>query len=205
LDGATVFIIGGGPSLRNHDPEKLKGHQVIVTNEAFALHPDALALVFVDVGWWQRRKAEVGKVWQGGLKIGRGNYQAIFRASGVVNVAYRSNWVWSEDPYMLGGKNSGLAAINAAYLMGARRAILLGFDMKPVEGRNNYHTHHPVSGKPNYVHRYVSLFVPEMVKASERIEQAGFIVINATEGSALECFPKRSLDWCLKKYTPASV
>jgi hypothetical protein len=196
----VVYVLGGGPSLRNYDPEELRGQRIIVTNEAFALHPEADALVFVDVGWWQRRKGAVLDVWEGGLLIGRGNYRKLFEAGGCKNVAYRSGVVWSTEPEVLGGKNSGLAAINAAWLMGAKRAVLLGFDMKPVEGRNNYHSIHPVSGKPNYTHRYVQIFIPEIAKASEMVEKVGFVVINATEGSALTCFPKRSLDWCRKMY-----
>lgn len=196
----VVYIFGGGPSLRNYDPAELRGKPIIVTNEAFNLHPEAVALVFVDVGWWQRRKKVVQEKWQGGHLIGRGNYRKLWEAGGCLNVAYRSGVVWSTEPYVLGGKNSGLAAINCAWLMGAKRAVLLGFDMRPVEGRNNYHSTHPVSGKPNYTHRYVQIFIPEIAKASAFIEKVGFVVINATPNSALTCFPKRSLEWCREMY-----
>lgn len=200
LNGETVWVIGGGPSLRNHDPSALKDEEVVVTNEAFALYPTALALVFVDVGWWQRRKSAIRNTWKGRFIIGRGNYRKIYAGDGVLNVAYRSGMEWSANNRILGGKNSGLAALNCAWLMGASRAILLGFDMKPTDGRNNYHALHPVSGKPNYTHRYVSLFIPEMERAAKRTEDLGFVVINATPDSALTCFPSRPYDWCLENF-----
>jgi len=147
-----------------------------------------------------RRRAAVEKVWKGGLLIGRGTFHKQYTKHGCENVAYRSGMIWSQNPKQLAGKNSGLAALNCAYLMGAARAILLGFDMKPQEGRNNFHNLHPVSGKPNYTHRYVNLFIPEFIQAAKNCDDLGFVVINATPGSALECFPKRSLDWCLERY-----
>ncbi len=198
VQGKNVFVIGGGPSLRNFDPVVLDGRCVIVTNEAFSMVPDARALVFVDIGWWQNRKQDVLETFTGRI-IGRGPYRTMYQADNILNVAFRSGDYWSEDPRQLGGRNSGLAAMNAAILMGAKRVFLLGFDMKPVEDRNNYHNRHPTSVGRN-LHRYINIFLPEMVKASKRIEALGHIIINCTPGSALTCFPERTLEWVLKTY-----
>jgi len=205
LAGQTAWVIGGGPSLRNFDPACLAGRAVLVTNEAFSLVPDAVALVFVDVGWFQRRKAAIKRTWRGSYVIGRGPNHKLYASDGVTNVAYRSGLYWSENSRILGGKNSGLAAVNAAWLMGATRAILLGFDMKPTPGpdgrqRNNYHNLHPGPQDRNYTHRYKHLFIPEFEKAAQEMERLGFVVINATPDSALTCFPMRSLQWCLDRY-----
>lgn len=198
IQGRDVFVIGGGPSLRNFDPKILEGRDVIVTNEAFSMIPDAKVLVFVDIGWWQGRKQAVLDTFTGTI-IGRGPYSSMYRADKIVNVAFRSGDYWSEDPRQLGGRNSGLAAINAAVLMGARRVFLLGFDMRSVGDRNNYHILHPTSvGRQQ--HRYLNIFLPEMVKASQRIEALGHIVINCTPDSALTCFPERTLEWVLRTY-----
>lgn len=201
LIGESVFILGGGPSLRNFQSRQLEGRRVIATNEAFSLCPSADALVFVDVAWWQRRVHDIREVWRGGVIIGRGPYGRMYKSSGeVVNVAYRSGMVWSEDPRLLGGKNSGLAAMNAAYLMGADRVFLLGFDCRNVGGRNNYHHLHDDASQRNVGNRYLNLFIPEFIQAAKKIEQLGWEVWNLTPGSALKCFPERSIEWALKNY-----
>lgn len=201
LIGESVFIIGGGPSLRNFQSSQLEGRRVIVTNEAFSLYPKADALVFVDVGWWQRRVHEVLEVFDG-LIIGRGPYGSMYKANGLemVNVAFKSGMVWSEDSRMLGGKNSGLAALNAAFLMGADRAFLIGFDLRSISGRNNYHHLHDDASQRNVQNRYLNLFIPEFVKANGRIKHLGWEVYNLTPGSALKCFPERSMDWAMKEF-----
>ncbi len=198
LDGKSVFIIGGGPSLRSFDPREIDGRTVIVTNEAYAVIPDAHALVFVDFHWWQRRREDVLGSFKGKI-VGRGPYDWQYRKDGVINVGYKTGQHWSDDPRVVGGKNSGLAALNAAALMGAERAFLLGFDMRQVEGRANYHRLHlAVEQKQN---RYHDLFIPEFCKAAKRIEQLGRpIVINCTPGTALKCFPERTLEWVLREY-----
>lgn len=197
LEGEDVFVLGGGPSLRNFDATLLEGREVIVTNEAFLLAPWARALVFVDFHWWSRRMPEVQETF-GGLLIGRGPYRDAYRRHGVTNLAYRSGEVFSQDPRLLGGRNSGLAAVNAAWLMGASRIFLLGFDMaSSPDGRNNFHNLYE-DGPKAPAHRYVGIFLPEFDKAAKRLETiGGGVVINLTEGSALTSFPERSLDWAL--------
>ena len=197
MPGEDVFILGGGPSLRNFDVSVLGSAKVIATNEAFILAPNAEALVFVDYHWWARRELEVRETFAGEL-IGRGPYRSAYRRTGVTSVAYRSGEVFSIDPRLLGGRNSGLAAVNAAWLMGAARIFLLGFDMKGDGSRNNFHNLYPDSPKAP-AHRYVSIFLPEFEKAAKRLETiGGGVVINLTPGSALKCFPERSLDWALE-------
>ena len=197
LAGDDVFVIGGGPSLRNFDFEKLAGRKVIVTNEAFTLVPSAVALVFVDHHWWAARQGAVQARPFTGQVVGRGPYRDAYGRSGVTRVAYRSGEAWSMDPRLLGGRNSGLAAVNAAWLMGAERIFLLGFDMGASQGRNNFHNLYPESPAAP-AHRYVGIFIPEFEKAAKRLETiGGGVVINLTPGSALRCFPERDLDWAL--------
>ena len=138
------------------------------------------------------------KVFTGQL-IGRGPYLDSYRRTGVTALAFRSGEYWSQDLRILGGHNSGLAAANAAWLMGAARIFLLGFDMKASDGRSNFHNLYSENPK-GPAHRYVSIFLPEFVQASKRLETiGGGVVINLTPDSAMTCFPERSLDWALEK------
>ena len=75
----------------------------------------------------------------------------------------------------------------------------LGFDMQgAADGRNNFHNLYADAPKAP-AHRYVGIFLPEFEKAAKRLEAiGGGVVINLTPGSALKCFPERSLDWALE-------
>jgi hypothetical protein len=198
LAGRSVFVLGGGPSLRSFDARCLDGRLVVVTNEAFQIKPDSHALVFVDIHWWQRRREDVLAAFRGRV-VGRGPYDWQYRKDGVTGCGYRREEYWSQDPRILGGKNSGLAAINAAALMGAKRIFLLGFDMQQTGGRSNFHRLHPAAETKQ--NRYADLFLPEFARAAKRIEQLGRpVVINCTPGTALKCFPERTLEWVLQEY-----
>lgn len=193
-DGDTVFILGGGPSLRNFDFERLRGRQVIATNEAFLECPWARALCFVDINWWNKRGEEVKRRFRGML-ISRGPHRPRLQKDGVLCCAMKTGLRWSTDPRMLAGSNSGLVALNAACLMGAGRAVLLGFDMRAVDGRANYHGRHRML--LNQQHRgnsYTRTFLGEFEKAAQEIRGSGFEVVNATPGSAMKWFPMVELE-----------
>lgn len=84
-----------------------------------------------------------------------------------------------------GGGNSGYQAVNLAYQLGAKRIVLLGFDM--------FGTHffgdHPVGlGRDSPF----KLFIESFETITSEVE-----IINCTRRSALNCFPKMSLELVL--------
>jgi hypothetical protein len=123
----------------------------------------------------------------------------------------------SNDPrFVAWGLSSGYAAINIATLLGSRRVVLLGFDMRkrmvchecdlpfddepkcphcnittlPVNDNNlraNWHTDHKTGARPNH-NPYRRFLAPfkAMVKVSDKL---GIEIINATPGSKLTTFP----------------
>lgn len=93
----------------------------------------------------------------------------------------------SLDPrYLVTGRNSGFQALNLAVLAGAKRVILVGFDGKPgVDGRDHFHGGHP---RPTPEAAY-PLYRSAMVAASAALRNAGVEVLNASPGSAIDCFP----------------
>jgi len=50
--GETVFIIGGGPSVRGQNIEALRGRRVIAINSSYLVAPWADYLIFADERWW---------------------------------------------------------------------------------------------------------------------------------------------------------
>jgi hypothetical protein len=82
--------------------------------------------------------------------------------------------------------STGACALNLAFHFGARRIILLGYDMRRVDGRHNWHRDNPgltprLDPYPAYRRRF--RYIAESLR-SRSVE-----VLNATPGSALTDFP----------------
>lgn len=93
----------------------------------------------------------------------------------------------SNDPEYVGGHCGGSSAINLAYLLGAKRVVLLGFDMRP----GNWHNNHKL---PPQKGQHENRFIPALKVMAPGLAEAGCEVVNATPGSALTCFPMISLE-----------
>jgi hypothetical protein len=98
-----------------------------------------------------------------------------------------------------GGGNSGFQALNLAVQFGARRIILIGFDMSDAGGvhwygRNNWQ----MANNPNSSNfmRWTAAFD----RAAPVLEQAGVEVVNAAPHSALRCFKRTSVADALKAW-----
>lgn len=95
----------------------------------------------------------------------------------------------SRDGYIRQGGNSGFQAVGLALLFGARRIILLGFDMQYSQRRSHWHGDH-----------HGDLHNPEPARFDAWMDhfaalgaQSGAQIINCTRDSALTCFPKADL------------
>lgn len=97
---------------------------------------------------------------------------------------------YSLDPGLIHyGDNSGFQAINLAILLGAVKIVLVGYDMRHVNGKSHFFGDHP----KEHLHQrdeygsFLPLF--EAAPAPEGVE-----IINATPGSALTCYPMMGLE-----------
>ena len=93
---------------------------------------------------------------------------------------------FSADPEVIHyGSNSGFQALNLALLFGGDPIILVGFDMRVVEGKRHFFGDHPpgLSNTTTYQN-----FVAHFDRAMKKSPTAAKI-LNATPGSALTCFP----------------
>ena len=85
--------------------------------------------------------------------------------------------------------------VNLAYLFGAKKIILLGFDMKrDKDKKSHWHGDHP-----GFLNK--SLPVEKWIKNFKQLaldlKSEGVHVINATRDSDLECFEKQKLEVAL--------
>jgi hypothetical protein len=79
-------------------------------------------------------------------------------------------------------KTSGASAINLAYHLGAKKIVLLGFDMQIVDGNENWHKDHVFQGdKPNPY----PLFLEPFKGISEDLKKLNVEIVNTCMDSAI--------------------
>lgn len=185
-EGETVHVIGGGRSLLNFNPDRVRGDKVIAVNNAgLDLVPFADILFFTDNQWltWNaarlkqfpRTKVTRNRPTIGGIDI------KLLRYHGAVDRGFPG---LSRDPKYIGGQCGGSTAINLAYLLGGRTIRLWGFDMKP----GHYHDDHKV---PTFDHVYLE-YIATLERMARMLEADGVDVVNMNPDSALTCFRKES-------------
>src|SRR5262249_19842922 len=84
------------------------------------------------------------------------------------------------------GFNSGFQAVNLALQFGAQHIVLVGFDMRVVDGREHFFGSHPEC--QGFGPLSLELFISEFGKAARDLSD-DIEIVNATPGSALKCFP----------------
>jgi len=189
------FIIGGGPSLRGFDFERLRGKgKIIAVNRAYLDCPFADMLVFMDKSRFYRwamenkldKKSKVRFEEFKGIKVYVGthdipNVMLVPRAG-----KYGLSTSLEEGIYI--GTNSGYSALSIALCLGAQPIYLLGFDMK---------YERDAKGKPiSHYHKYPAVqeekvvrdFKEGLEKLAPELRLRGRRVINLNPDSGLRCF-----------------
>jgi hypothetical protein len=205
--GQRCFIIGGGPSLKGFDFERLRGERVIAINKAFKDAPFADIMFAMDhpliellasgkLGEDYRQAFEFfpgAKLW---LDLSGYSYPA-----GVYSVpsAGATGWSTSLSQGLVHGNNSGYGALNLAMILGAGPIYLLGYDCKRgADGSKNYHNGYLSGSNPDAM----NIFKRE-IEAGAKLEQAiSHRIVNLNPDSALACFPFGDVDKILPKVVP---
>jgi hypothetical protein len=90
------------------------------------------------------------------------------------------------------GGNSGWMGLNLAFLYGARRIYLLGFDMGAApDGKRHFDGDHP---KPLVQAMPFAEWIHRIDKAAPQLKAEGCKVVNCTRRSALKCFPMSTVE-----------
>ena len=205
-------MFGGGPSLKNFDPERLAGRRRIAINRIVlpvdvagrtvtdsAFDPadlrwpgirDADVLYFGDRSWWQKDGPAV-------LAFFRGKYIVTSSRATAPNILNVMNTgmmgLETKTTGVRSGSNSGYQAINLAYHFGVRRIVLLGFDQNILAGES--HVHGGYGMAPESVqHVLQARMLPFFAHLVKPLAKAGVEVLNASPESALTWWPKITLD-----------
>ena len=93
------------------------------------------------------------------------------------------------------GSNSGYQAINLAYLLGAQRIILLGYDMHRSDDKAHFfgnHPYHKPGGGPN--DSLMRDWCDKFKQLAYDLDKEGVEVINATRKTVLTAFKQQELE-----------
>jgi uncharacterized Rossmann fold enzyme len=132
--GETIYIVGGGPSLKDFDFEKLRNKIVIAVNKAFLYLPFAQVLYWSDSSFYDSFKKEIHLF--KGIKATKNPSP---KTDDIINLVETGRDGLELEPNAIRtGGNSGYAAINVAYHLGAKKIILMGFDAKNGPGGNTH-------------------------------------------------------------------
>jgi len=131
----------------------------------------------MDFAWWQQHIEEV---------------RLNFLGARVSNNALPKNFDINHWPQREVG-NSGAGAVRLAITGGATKVILLGYDCQHTDGKRHWHGNHPkglgnacvVTKWPRHFEKVVSLY-------------PGIEILNATRVTALNVFPRVSLESALE-------
>ena len=190
--GGTIYILGGGPSINNLNLEKLKGKNVIGTNDAYVIASFIPYLYFMDCPWYIQHRDALDHY--DGVKI-----STCVKCANAYDVVYLKTGsprgIDDRKGYLCRGNNSGYGAINVAVKFSPSKIILLGYDMRFVDGRANFHNNHTREVKEE---RYTEEFYKTYEYLKEPLSAKGIEIFNATPNSKLQTFPVISPDEVLK-------
>lgn len=198
---STAFILGGGPSLNDLDLRRLQGHKVLGVNQAYKIKECEVPITYSgDRRWYHWNVNELpsykGKLYTSyphflpnrkyiPTNIGRISKHGISDKS-------RSSVCWNG--------NSGASAINVAYWLGARRIVLLGFDMGRQGRKWNWHTQYPkypaidpATGRGRGKNPYRD-FLKCWDAVARDAKRLGIEILNATPAGNLNKFPRVKLE-----------
>jgi uncharacterized Rossmann fold enzyme len=181
------FIIGGGPSIANTNLDLIKKEFVIGVNMAYKLGTWIDIWMFGDSDIYKNNKEAIEKwpnriVSCAGAAKNNKKIEHYYRC--------RKHNICFEEKHLAFpnvGANSGATAINFAIREGFEQVILLGFDMRIVDGKHHYHNYYKTQPRDDAYKRFLLHFV-------EIAKEAKIEIINATPDSALNVFPKARLE-----------
>ena len=189
--GETVVCAASGPSLTQSDVDSVRGRaRLMVANATFKLAPWADVLYAADGRFWRTYMAEIQRL--GVTSELWSMSQEAHREFGVHHIKRQqgSGYAIAKNSITTGG-NSGYQIVHLAALWGARRIVLLGFDMQRTGGKSHHHGDH-AGGLPNG--RNFAFWVSRFAPLARDLKKRGVEVLNCSRETALKCFQRVALE-----------
>lgn len=194
--GATFVCLGTGPSLTQHDVDFVRSRaRVIAVNDSYRLAPWADVLYACDVKWWRWQSQLHAKHIAAFAGFKYGMQDPSRYVAGVQVLKDCGEHGLEREPHGLRhGRNSGYAAINLAVHLGAAKIILLGYDMSmALKSQSHFFGQHPDQKRPLFrecIRNFKTIVEP--------LNRLHITVVNASRTTALDCFPRVSLERALE-------
>ena len=192
-----IVCIGTGPSLTLNQVQiaRDKGYRLFGCNLTYKIVPDLELLYGCNAAWWDTYYEEVKDLecekWTTNLQAAR---------------KYQINWIGErfglglceEKKVIHHGHGSGYSLVGMAHKKGAKRILLLGYDLKyapDYDGKSQYigkSKRHWFGEYPPHLQHWPSVKVQngvhvELVDLYRSIHEQGLVeIINCSPGSALE-------------------
>lgn len=203
--GQRCFIIGGGPSLRGFDFERLKGERVIAINAAFKFAMFADILFFMDKANFYKPLID-GRMNDGGIKKAWNEFKGhkvfldLLQKRQIpdcyqlyANSALEEGLTHTMKKGLIHGNNSGHGALNLAYCLGANPIYLLGYDfyfVGPKKQRGHFHKIYKHELSESSFKNFIKFFL----KSSKILRRLGVKVYNCNPKSHLRYFEFANID-----------
>lgn len=192
--GRTAVVMGSGPSWNASEAALVHGAPGVKT---IAVNSTMFSHLFADVGY--SGDFLFFKTYAAQLR-GRPGVWTCDKASAE---RWGYSWVKGTNRQGLGTDgalnmlgNSGFQAIQLAYLFGARRILLLGFDMRlGSKGERHHHPDHPA---PCVQEQLFAEWIHKAEQLAKDLKAADCEVINCTPGSALPWFQMATLEEAIR-------
>lgn len=161
--------------------------------DTWRLLPKADVLYGCDEHWWEHHIE----------KINDECTAELWTQCPIAQSRYNLNRIEGESKTGLGkkklhfGGNSGYQAVNLAFLFGATKIILVGFDMQRTNDKIHFfgaHPYHRNGGGPTA--QLLKKWCENFSVMAQDLSQENVEVINASKNSALTCFEKKELELC---------
>ena len=180
-----------------------KGFVLFGCNNIFRVAPDLAVLWATNAGWWDHYWSEA-----------KGHAAEKWTVSAEARDRYGINWIdekdapgLSQDPTVIHhGHGGGYSMLGLAYLMGAARIVLLGYDLAyapDYDGRGRKvgsGPRHFFGEYPPELQHWPSVCVKDgvhfdLVRRYGEVAQQGLVeIVNCTPGSAIKCFPMMDIE-----------
>lgn len=186
------IVAASGPSLTEEVAALCRGERVIAVNDAYRLLPWADVTYACDKAWWGIHRLNVlaGEKWTSHGLSPKNDKRDVADQWGLRVIAGEDRPGFSVDPARIHyASNSGFQAVNLAILFGADPIVLVGFDMRHVDGKSHFFGNHKA---PLRDHAQFGVWRSKFAKAAEKLGGSPKI-INCTPQSALTCFPSMPL------------
>ena len=193
-----AVIIGSGPSLSDEQLQAVQAARSADRCRVIAVNNTAARAHFADIVYFgdylalrqylpTLRRVTTGEWWTASQAAAE-RWQ--------IHVVKSCNRPGLGDERVHLNGNSGLQALNLATLFGARRVLLLGFDMRlGANGAKHWFGEHPA---PLVQEMLFDEWRHKAVQIAKDAQVQGVDIVNVTPGSALTCFPAANLNEVLR-------